>query len=87
MSISSRDLIIRCGQDPDEPLGRISFPMEMRQRVPTCCTGWKQVTDDCPMCGPDGPCQEEPDRVRPSLWRRLRRALARSITPDQKSQA
>lgn len=32
----------------------------------TCETGWKQVTDDCPVCGPDGPCEIEPDRVKPS---------------------
>lgn len=37
-----------------------------RPETPTCCTGWKQVTDDCPVCGPNGPCQEEPDRVKPS---------------------
>jgi hypothetical protein len=24
--------------------------------TPTCFTGWKQVTDDCPLCGPYGPC-------------------------------
>lgn len=33
-AISSRKLIERCGGDPDKPLGRISFPSEMRERAP-----------------------------------------------------
>lgn len=43
-----------------------------RTEAPTCIMGWKQVTDDCPECGPDGPCLYEPDRVKPSLGRRFR---------------
>lgn len=40
--------------------------MTNRKDVPTCYTGWKQVWDDCPVCGPDGPCQEpeEAERIR-----------------------
>ena len=44
-----------------------SEPTSEPTSVPTCETGWKQVTDDCPVCGPAGPCEREPERVRRSI--------------------
>ena len=59
----------------------------MSRDTPTCFSGWKQVTDDCPVCGPFGPCAavdaagDAPDpRPRPSLGLRLRTWLARAST-------
>lgn len=38
-------------------------PKQRRLAAPTCDTRFKQVTDDCPVCGPKGPC---PDGLKPS---------------------
>ena len=35
--------------------------MNNRLIAPTCYTGWAQVYEGCPECGPDGPCIYIPD--------------------------
>jgi hypothetical protein len=53
-----------------------------RGETPTCQTGWKQVTDDCPACGPDGPCTEEGGPLKPSLKRKWARVTRNWFAPE-----